>query len=179
MASNLTQTLSFGVHEGAAFNDATTLGGFPNTQGIKSIKQIRLMAGWLIDGMEVTYQMNDGSTKADNHLGTGKPNVTINFNDDEVLVCVTGKTTLPGYYQNKPYLCYLKFVIVNTASGNIRVEGPFGNGAGDAKYTGKTFSVAGPILAFAGQSISGNEPANALTLSFLKSEQLALGKGLQ
>ncbi|KZO99348.1 hypothetical protein CALVIDRAFT_525397 [Calocera viscosa TUFC12733] len=149
MSANLTQTLSFGVHEGAAWNDATAIGGFPGVQNIKAIKTLKFMA------------------------------------DNEVLIGVTGKTTIPGYYQNKPYLCYLKKVfqftlaIMDTKTGNIRVEGPIGNGAGDSKYTGQTFAVEGPVLAFAGQTNSGGDPSNALTLSFFKSEQLALDKNLQ
>jgi len=179
MSINVTQTLSFGVHEGTAFNDATTLGGFPQTQKIKAIKQIRLSVGWLVDGMEVTYQMNDGSTKVANHLGNSQPTKTITFNANELLIGVTGKTTLPNYYSNMPYLNYMRFTIMDTHTGAVRVEGPFGNGAGDAKYTGKTFAVSGPILAFAGQEHSGGDPANALTLSFLKSEQLAINFELQ
>ncbi|KZT57495.1 hypothetical protein CALCODRAFT_517454 [Calocera cornea HHB12733] len=176
MSASVTQTLSFGVHQGAAFDDITAIGGFPAVQNIKQIKQIRFMAGWLVDSVEITYLMNDGTTKVANHLGTAKPDVTVDFNDNELLIGVTGKTTIPGYYSNLPYLCYLQLVIMDTHTGKIRVVGPIGNGAGDAKYTGKTFAVAGPIIAFAGQLHSGGDPANALTLSFIKSEKLAVGK---
>jgi len=167
--SLVTETLSFGVQEGNAFNDIVAIGGFPGEQKIKGIRKIRLMAGWLVDSIEITYQLTNGQTAVANHLGSATPDATIDFNENEVLIGVTGKRGIPGYYSNKPYLAYVKFAIADTATGNIRVAGPYGNGAGDAKYTGPVFTVTGPIIAFSGKLLTeGSDPKNALTLSFIK-----------
>jgi len=84
---------------------------------IKSINKIALYEGWLLDGFEITYVMADNSLKVANHLGSAKPNVTIEFNTSEVLVGLTGKVGLPGYYENKKYLNSVTLVILDKQTG--------------------------------------------------------------
>lgn len=155
-------TEAFGIDKGKAFDDST-LGN------IKSIAKIEIYQGWLVDGMETTYWMADGSKKVANHLGTGKPdhNVTIPFSATEILIGLTGKTGMPGFYGNKPYLNSISFTILDTESGEVRFEGPYGAGAKGRPYHGTVFSIVGEIKSFSGLKLSEkSDPANALTLVF-------------
>ncbi|EJT98372.1 hypothetical protein DACRYDRAFT_24437 [Dacryopinax primogenitus] len=160
---------AFGIDKGNAFNDA-------HLGNIQSIHQIRLYEGWLLDGFEVTYVLENGSTRVANHLGTATPNAIVTFADDEVLVALTGKTTLPGYFNNDRYLNSVSFVILNTKTGGVRVAGPFGQGGPSGSYTGRAFSIAGEIKAFSGlQLTQSGSPSNALTLTFPCDQVVTVG----
>jgi len=160
----------FGINKGRSFNDAADLGP------IKSIKKIEMYAGWLLDGMRTTYEMADGATKVADHLGTAKANVTIDFIPGEVLLGMTGKTSLPGYF-DEPYLNSLVFVILDTNSGKVRVAGPFGNGNTDLKYDGPVFTIEGVIPSFVGLELTEDSiPDNALTLVFPPDKVISSGQ---
>ncbi|KZT57489.1 hypothetical protein CALCODRAFT_517447 [Calocera cornea HHB12733] len=158
-------TQAFGINTGSSFDDSS-LGN------IKSIKQIALSQGWLVDCMKVTYNMADGSTKVGNHLGSGTPNVTIDFDSSEVLIGVTGRLGMVGYYSNDPYLCSVSFIILNHATGKVREAGPYGAGGPSSSYTeSPIFNIAGEIKCFSGKLLTeSSDPTNALTLMFPTSQ---------
>jgi len=161
-------TEAFGIDKGKTFNDSM-LGD------IKAISKIALYQGWLLDGFEVTYVMADGSLKVANHLGYAKPNATIDFASTEVLIGLTGKTGLPGYYDNAAYLNSVSFVILDKQTGKVRVEGPYGAGAKGVEYHGTVFTVAGEIKCFSGLELSEKtDPTNALTLVFPNTQVLSI-----
>jgi len=174
MSITINQTHTFGIQEGAPFDDLKEVGEWPDKQLIKGIKQIRLAHDWLVDGMEITYELKSGptTTQTVNHLGgepfNGNP---VDFGPNEVLLGVTGMEGIPGYYQNKPYLCALRFVIADTKTGEVRVAGPYGYNAPAGTYTGPAFTVSGPLIALAGSvKTGGTSPATAISVSFFRTE---------
>ncbi|KZT57490.1 hypothetical protein CALCODRAFT_555329 [Calocera cornea HHB12733] len=159
---------AFGIGKGPEFDDST-LGD------IKSISQIKLYEGWLVDGIEITYVLANGSTKTANHLGSATANVTIDFNSSEVLVGVTGKVGVSGYYDNANYLSSLSFTILDKASGKVRVEGPYGVAGPVTAYHSTVFTIVGEIKSFSGQELTEKtDPNNALTLVFPYSQVLSI-----
>ncbi|KZT57491.1 hypothetical protein CALCODRAFT_483162 [Calocera cornea HHB12733] len=166
-------TEAFGIDKGKVFHDAS-LGD------IKSIKSIHLYEGWLVDGISITYHLQNGSTKTANHLGTAKANVTIDFKSSDVLVGVSGRTGLNGYYHEKPYLNSLSFTIFDHATGKVRVEGPYGVAGPATAYHGAVFAVVGEIKSFSGLELTEkDEPINALTLVFPRSQVLNFGPHIE
>ncbi|KZO99355.1 hypothetical protein CALVIDRAFT_595964 [Calocera viscosa TUFC12733] len=168
MSSGIVELVeAFGINKGKHFND--------HTLDPVRIRSISLYEGWLVDSLEVTYVLKDGSTKTANHLGSSKANVTISFSPTELLVGVTGKTGLPGYYENLPYLNSVSFVILDTETGKVRVAGPYGVGGPATAYHGTVFTVVGEIKAFSGLELTEkSDPDNALTLVFPESQVLSV-----
>jgi len=157
---------AFGLDKGKPFDDAK-LGE------IEAISKIELSQGWLLDGISVTYVLKNGEHKTAHHMGTAKPNAHIDFLSTEILIGLTGKVGLPGYYEDKPYLNSVRFIILNKQTGTVRVEGPFGAGADkDFEYRGNIFSIVGEIKHFAGLEFheKNGDPENALTLVFPESQ---------
>jgi len=158
----------FGPDVGTYFDDS-------NLGDIKSIRKISLYEGWLFDGMEVTYEMIDGTTKVANHLGNATANVSIDFLSTEILIGMTGKTGGVEFYGGEGFLNSVSFFVLDIATGKLRVEGPYGQG-GPGPYCGKVFTILSKITSFQGLDKSG--PMNELTLRFLSGEVLPTPKSL-
>ncbi|TFK49324.1 hypothetical protein OE88DRAFT_1662825 [Heliocybe sulcata] len=160
------QTKLVGGADGVSFNDGGAIGGWPTTQNISSthpIQQIDVFAGWTIDGITITYEKENGDTAKVVH-GTPGARSTIKFGKTESLLGIVGRAGYHSYYK-RSMVTQITFIIVDTSSSAVRIEGPFGNG--DRSNQGEVFKVSQPI-AFAGYAKEGSDPLGLSGLSFIK-----------
>lgn len=153
---------SFGSTDtGNAFAD------LPSTPAPKSIKQISVFSGWVVDGISVTYCLADGTDKIVRHgMYPCPPNEhVIKIEANEVLQSASGKAGYHSYYKTA-LVNQITFVVKNTATGATRTAGPFGNS--DHTNQGNDFQFIGPIVGFGGRSVDGPDALGIKAISFFK-----------
>ncbi|KAJ7873492.1 hypothetical protein B0H14DRAFT_3438265 [Mycena olivaceomarginata] len=168
------QTSNFGGAQGTVFNDNQAATNFPNTDPglvidpMYPMKQIELMAGWVVDGITTTYRLSDGSVKViprGTPLTKTSPNYkSIVLSANEIVSQICGFAGSYPYY-NQSLCIQVQFVIMDTSTGAIRVVGPFGGGNGLA--SGTLFSVSNP-MALAGFETAGGAQTGISGLSIVK-----------
>ncbi|KAF8321384.1 uncharacterized protein EI90DRAFT_2506701 [Cantharellus anzutake] len=136
--------------EGNPFDDFIMLDGQFDPD--RPISDLTLYHGRVIEGLTVTYNLRDGTTRTSIH---GTPNrdhlnnfTYLELSDKEIVNSITGKVGVRGSSE-KSSIVRLAFEVRNTATGNIRFLGPFGDTRDDGQ--GQDFAVPGPIFAFAGR----------------------------
>ncbi|KAJ7154329.1 hypothetical protein C8R43DRAFT_1000858 [Mycena crocata] len=170
----LVQTSNFGGAQGTRFNDSEDASNFPNSDpGLmidpqRPIKQLDISAGWVVDGINTTYRMSDGSNKAIRRGSAANANSkVVNLNDNEIVAQICGFAGNYPYYK-KSLLIQVSLVILDTQTGALRIEGPFGGGNGTAD--GAVFSVSNP-LCLAGFEVAGSRDLGISGLSIVKHNQ--------
>ncbi|KAJ7060901.1 hypothetical protein C8F01DRAFT_1253379 [Mycena amicta] len=160
VASNL-----FGDSKGNAFNDLQNVVGSMNItiDTSQPIKQIKVMHGGAIDGIEIKYYKSNhqaGTTTV--HHGTSSdssdPNLTqstISIGDNESIVAISGKAGDSAWGIR---VVQLNFAIFDCTTGNMRIAGPFGGN------TGKGFRVTanGNFIALSGFAIDTDSSLDQL-----------------
>ncbi|KAF5379567.1 hypothetical protein D9757_009261 [Collybiopsis confluens] len=116
------------------------------------IEEIRLRHGWIVDGFEVKYRLASGLTHTIVHGSTPGSSLskTISLGENEVVFSVTGRAGWHNYY-GRNLVHQWSFVILDKATGRLRVEGPYGGtDPPTLKYKddGDSFCLYGPITAF-------------------------------
>ncbi|GJJ07922.1 hypothetical protein Clacol_002128 [Clathrus columnatus] len=167
--SAFVQTLVVGGNKDTPFNDLEAL-GWPATSPLDinhPITTIEVLYGYVVDALNITYQLADGTTKLIKHgAQSGGDTAVVHLGADEVLVDVYGKTGYHFYY-DKFLVCQISFVILNTKTAAVRVFGPIGNG--DNANIGDLFHNAG-TLAFAGFADNTAIEGGISGLSFITSK---------
>ncbi|GJJ07936.1 hypothetical protein Clacol_002143 [Clathrus columnatus] len=166
--SAFVSTLVAGGSEGTYFNDLITLGwpGISPLDVKHPITVIEVRHGWVVDALNITYKLKDGTTKQIKHgAESGGNSTVIQLSEDEVLADISGKAGYHSYYK-KALVCQLSLVIFNEKTSTFRTVGPLGNG--DNTNQGAVFHDAG-TLAFAGYETSGAQTGIS-GLSFITSK---------
>ncbi|KAJ7051426.1 hypothetical protein C8F01DRAFT_1376773 [Mycena amicta] len=147
----------FGQRTGKEFSDLEALvAGQLYIDPGHAIKEITIMHGGVIDGIQVTYWNNGGTTTSTLRHGTSSESTdphlirsTVTINADESIIAISGKS---GQTRWGERVTQLNFCLYDGKTGRTRIAGPFG-GTG-----GKAFRVtaSGDFVAFGGYAINTN-----------------------
>ncbi|RXW12890.1 hypothetical protein EST38_g12964 [Candolleomyces aberdarensis] len=165
-----TQSVLFGDNKGTHFNDLETVLGIPANVTInvdKPITSITVMHGYVVDGIEITYSESDSAatTTTVSH-GTSSECTDLNlkkshiyFGDTENIIAVSG---LQGVSEWGLRILQLSFVIYDSKTGGVRVEGPFGGGVGDSVQPFR-FTANGILIGFGGFAVNTDTNLGSFT----------------
>ncbi|CAL1706511.1 unnamed protein product [Somion occarium] len=156
MSAGINQTPTWGVTtSGQPFNDLDTVGA----TNINKISKVVIGHGQVIDSITITYDRNDGlAPLVQSHGGTGGNITTIELDSDEFIVGVSGVYRRVSTAFGPSSFQSLQLVLLNRATGEMRLEGPFAPGSGTP------FSVIDTVVAVAGNvSTSGTHYIQALS----------------
>ncbi|KAH9971175.1 hypothetical protein BGW80DRAFT_1460695 [Lactifluus volemus] len=128
------------------FDDLALIGKWPASQVITRISNIAVFNdGSKIVGIEITYVINTQPAPVPALHGSNTGNVNnVTLINNDVLVGVYGGKLNGGAIQN------MSFVVFNTQTGSVNVQGPFGGSA----VPQSTFGTFGTIAAFLGTTTS-------------------------
>ncbi|KAH9971180.1 hypothetical protein BGW80DRAFT_1207635 [Lactifluus volemus] len=144
---SLTSTQSVGPAPtvgNTSFDDLSNLGKWPASQLITRISNIAVWDnGANIVGIQITYIVNGQAVPKLHGSNIGNVN-NVNLINNDVLVGVYGGQLNGGAIQN------MSFVVFNTQTGTVNVQGPFGGAA----VPQGTFGTFGTIAAFLGTTTS-------------------------
>ncbi|CAL1706512.1 unnamed protein product [Somion occarium] len=144
--SDITQTPLYGSAQGDAFDDIKSVAGWPATQSINKISQIVVRYGNIVDNITITYARTGGvAPETQSHGGTGGNATTITLSDTEFLIGVYGQSGFVRNDYGPSSIFKLQFVILDKATGSVRLEGPFVNA-----HTGTPFAATGEVIGIAG-----------------------------
>jgi len=132
------------------FNDWTELEDAKSSTHIDRMTRIEVSHGDVVDGIRVTYKLNNGTDIVKTHGGTWRLAPVI-LTASEVLSEVLGRHGDTGNGWGIE-IQEISFVILDKRKGSSRVCGPWGNGRARSvnMACGEPFQVSGEILAFAG-----------------------------
>ncbi|CAL1706520.1 unnamed protein product [Somion occarium] len=156
MSAGINQTPTWGVTtSGQPFNDLDTVGA----TNLNKISKVVIGHGEVIDSITITYDRNDGlAPLVQSHGGTGGNITTIELDSNEVIVGVSGRYGFVSSIYGRSSIQSLEFALLNQATGEMRIEGPFAPGSGTP------FSVIDTVVAVAGYvSTSGTHYIQALS----------------
>ncbi|KAK7690062.1 hypothetical protein QCA50_006707 [Cerrena zonata] len=151
----VTQTVLYGSPDGAkAFDDLTGVAGWPVSQRLDRIKEIKVRHGDIVDNITITYEQQGGlGPTTQSHGGdTGAGVEDICLAGTERLVGIYGVAGSVSDAYGSTSIYKLSFVIADHKNGSVKVKGPFGI----ATQSGTTFSITANVLAFAGRTSNRN-----------------------
>ncbi|KAI0710573.1 hypothetical protein C8Q76DRAFT_67615 [Earliella scabrosa] len=146
-----------GGRAGYIFNDIFAMGHDGNflvddynkntLDKVHPIQRITISSGWVVDGISVTYQLDNGNNVTLHHGSQWKnPTAEIRFGPNEILVGVFGRAGMQRFYKRE-MVNQIGFVICDLGTCEIRKVGPYGNA--NNSNDGTVFYTS-DVLAFGG-----------------------------
>ncbi|KAF8637513.1 hypothetical protein AX17_002778 [Amanita inopinata Kibby_2008] len=168
MSFAFVQTRIVGGMDGKRFDDVEDVAGWPSTQNIDlnhPIAKLEISSGWVVDGIAVTYRLDNGKTKRVMHGSDFGPKAhVIDLSCNEVVMAIYGRAGQESCYKKK-LIGQIAFLIYDTARLRTRVAGPYGDAT--HCHEGKPFYVTSP-MALSGFTRDGAEGLGLSGLSFTK-----------
>ncbi|KAF7316035.1 hypothetical protein MIND_00121200 [Mycena indigotica] len=155
----------FGDSKGSHFNDLEDVLGSVNItiDTSKPIKNIKIMHGGVIDGIEVKYYKSSSGGTQTVHHGTSSDcddsslhKSDIPIGDTESIIAISGKSGSSSWGIR---VTQLSFAIYDSKTGNLRISGPYGNSG-----SGTAFRVTanGNFIALGGFAINTDSSLDQL-----------------
>ncbi|KAF8598483.1 hypothetical protein BDV93DRAFT_609831 [Ceratobasidium sp. AG-I] len=150
---------------GQAYDDLADFGAKLNFTS--PIKSINVWSGQVVDGLEITYNFADKTTKTVMHGAKGGACTEVPLGATERIVEVNGLHGVSFPQANwGDQVQLLTFTIYDSATGFSRSTRTFGLGQEFVQETRKDIYVKGPLVAFAGTANNSQSTVGLNTIKF-------------
>ncbi|KAJ7659545.1 hypothetical protein DFH06DRAFT_1472432 [Mycena polygramma] len=148
--------------KGPLFNDIANVVGTGNItiNTVDPIKELTVMHGQVIDGLMITYDRGSGSGSTTTTITHGTSDrstdpelkkTRVQLLPTEAMIAITGQHGPVARYGTR--VTQLSFVIYNSATGGVRIAGPFGTTSSKSFYA----TADGNFVAFGGYAVDTDD----------------------